>query len=158
MRSVAKLRRSMGPLARALLFGFGLAAVALAHGGGLDKNGCHTNKKTGEYHCHGTPAAAPPPAPRGSTPAASSGSTSQRNFISIDAPAGSAAITERQLVLSVQFLLKSLGYALPKPDGALGAETVAAIRKFQQDDYLEVDGRATGQLLVRIAEEVSRKN
>jgi hypothetical protein len=26
---------------------------ALAHGGGVDGNGCHTNKKTGEYHCHG---------------------------------------------------------------------------------------------------------
>ncbi|MBY2934473.1 YHYH domain-containing protein [Rhizobium leguminosarum] len=25
---------------------------AFAHGGGLDKNGCHTNHKTGDYHCH----------------------------------------------------------------------------------------------------------
>ncbi|QEZ44148.1 YHYH domain-containing protein [Cupriavidus oxalaticus] len=23
-----------------------------AHGGGLDANGCHTNRKTGDYHCH----------------------------------------------------------------------------------------------------------
>jgi len=23
-----------------------------AHPGGLDSKGCHTNKKTGEYHCH----------------------------------------------------------------------------------------------------------
>jgi hypothetical protein len=23
-----------------------------AHGGGLDSKGCHTNRKTGEYHCH----------------------------------------------------------------------------------------------------------
>jgi len=23
-----------------------------AHGGGLDADGCHTNRKTGEYHCH----------------------------------------------------------------------------------------------------------
>ena len=29
----------------------------MAHGGGLDKNGCHTNRKTGDYHCHrGAPA------------------------------------------------------------------------------------------------------
>ena len=27
--------------------------AALAHGGGLDANGCHTNKKTGDYHWHG---------------------------------------------------------------------------------------------------------
>lgn len=23
-----------------------------AHGGGTDSNGCHYNRKTGEYHCH----------------------------------------------------------------------------------------------------------
>lgn len=27
-------------------------ADLLAHGGGHDKNGCHTNRKTGDYHCH----------------------------------------------------------------------------------------------------------
>ena len=26
-----------------------------AHGGGLDKDGCHNNRKTGEYHCHRNP-------------------------------------------------------------------------------------------------------
>ena len=26
--------------------------LALAHSGGTDANGCHTNSKTGEYHCH----------------------------------------------------------------------------------------------------------
>ncbi|WP_425504945.1 YHYH domain-containing protein [Rhizobium indicum] len=25
---------------------------ASGHGGGLDKNGCHTDHKTGDYHCH----------------------------------------------------------------------------------------------------------
>ncbi len=29
-----------------------LAGSALAHGGGLDRNGCHTNRKTGDRHCH----------------------------------------------------------------------------------------------------------
>jgi micrococcal nuclease len=28
-------------------------AAALAHGGGLDAKGCHTDSKTGSYHCHG---------------------------------------------------------------------------------------------------------
>lgn len=27
-------------------------ALALAHGGGLDKSGCHHDKKAGDYHCH----------------------------------------------------------------------------------------------------------
>lgn len=37
------------------------SAPALAHGGGLNAEGCHNNRKTGDYHCHRgrTPAAAP---------------------------------------------------------------------------------------------------
>lgn len=26
--------------------------AAAAHGGGLDKNGCHHDRKRGGYHCH----------------------------------------------------------------------------------------------------------
>lgn len=36
---------------------FGVAREGHAHGGGLDSNGCHTNRKTGDYHCHRGPAA-----------------------------------------------------------------------------------------------------
>lgn len=34
------------------VFGLLFAGTAHAHGGGLDADGCHTNRKTGEYHCH----------------------------------------------------------------------------------------------------------
>lgn len=27
----------------------------MGHGGGLDKNGCHNDKKQGNYHCHRGP-------------------------------------------------------------------------------------------------------
>lgn len=30
---------------------------ALGHSGGLNKEGCHNNRKTGDYHCHRAPAA-----------------------------------------------------------------------------------------------------
>lgn len=33
-----------------------LPLAAWAHGGGLNADGCHTNRKTGEYHCHRAPA------------------------------------------------------------------------------------------------------
>ena len=36
-----------------------LAQMAYAHGGGLDASGCHTEKKTGVYHCHGAKAPQP---------------------------------------------------------------------------------------------------
>jgi len=29
-----------------------LGAEALAHPGGLNSQGCHNNRKTGDYHCH----------------------------------------------------------------------------------------------------------
>lgn len=29
--------------------------VAFAHGGGLNADGCHNNRKTGDYHCHKPP-------------------------------------------------------------------------------------------------------
>lgn len=53
-------------------FSLGIAALAAtlcafpaaAHPGGLNAQGCHNNRKTGDYHCHRGPAAdAPPPRP-----------------------------------------------------------------------------------------------
>jgi hypothetical protein len=38
-------------LAIAIIFGF-LSVNAFAHSGGTDANGCHTDHKTGQYHCH----------------------------------------------------------------------------------------------------------
>ncbi|WP_312568739.1 excalibur calcium-binding domain-containing protein [Comamonas sp.] len=32
---------------------------AWAHGGGLNAEGCHTNRKTGDYHCHRASSHAP---------------------------------------------------------------------------------------------------
>ncbi|MGI8397818.1 YHYH domain-containing protein [Agrobacterium deltaense] len=37
-------------LAGALLISSAISAFA--HGGGLDKNGCHNDRKRGGYHCH----------------------------------------------------------------------------------------------------------
>lgn len=37
------------------------AASAFAHGGGLNSEGCHNNRKTGDYHCHRAPAPSPRP-------------------------------------------------------------------------------------------------
>ncbi|MGQ4582840.1 excalibur calcium-binding domain-containing protein [Lysobacter sp. F60174L2] len=37
-----------------------LASVAWAHSGGLNAEGCHNDRKNGGYHCHRSPAAAPP--------------------------------------------------------------------------------------------------
>ena len=36
-----------------LLTWSGSGGPAVAHGGGLNAAGCHNNRKTGDYHCHG---------------------------------------------------------------------------------------------------------
>lgn len=38
-----------------------IPSMLLAHPGGLNGEGCHNNRKTGEYHCHREPSAAVPP-------------------------------------------------------------------------------------------------
>ncbi|TIM15832.1 MAG: YHYH domain-containing protein [Mesorhizobium sp.] len=35
-----------------VLLGSYRVVPAFSHGGGTDSNGCHTNHKTGGYHCH----------------------------------------------------------------------------------------------------------
>ena len=61
---------------------------ASAHGGVLNADGCHTNRKTGDYHCHRaparpTPAQAPAPqaalSPSDTLPAANSASATARS-------------------------------------------------------------------------------
>lgn len=62
-----------------------LPCLAYAHGGGLDKHGCHTNRKTGDYHCHhgggGQSAAALSLAPRTAEPKASLASSSTNRTV-----------------------------------------------------------------------------
>ncbi|WP_374530595.1 YHYH domain-containing protein [Novosphingobium sp.] len=38
-----------------------LASAADAHPGGLNAEGCHNNRETGDYHCHRSPSPPPPP-------------------------------------------------------------------------------------------------
>jgi hypothetical protein len=38
-----------------------IPATAMAHGGGLDSNGCHHDRKRGGYHCHRSYYSPPPP-------------------------------------------------------------------------------------------------
>lgn len=44
-------------LACGLIF---MSGAVLSHGGGLNAEGCHYNRKPGDYHCHGGGGAAAP--------------------------------------------------------------------------------------------------
>lgn len=63
------------------------SSAASAHGGGLNADGCHTNRKTGDYHCHGGGGA------RGRLPAATAalhaGSSAESSASPLAPPAAS---------------------------------------------------------------------
>jgi hypothetical protein len=42
--------------------------AALAHSGGTNADGCHTNRRTGDFHCHGAKRSAPARAPAAASP------------------------------------------------------------------------------------------
>lgn len=71
--------------------GFLFSGTVYAHGGGLDADGCHTNRKTGEYHCHrggGRTAAGSMASP------SSAGVRSANSFVSTrSAPSGQTCYT-----------------------------------------------------------------
>ncbi len=137
-------------------------STALGHGGGLDANGCHTNRKTGEYHCHGQPRSSPrseqaPPANRReatpqalfSPPQAATGETSP-------ALSPCALTSEQDLITTTQLLLKRLGLgAGMAANGVLNPDTVAAIKAFQRRAGMREDGRISGRLLVALSLEVA---
>jgi len=96
MRTIRKLAE--GVAFGAMLVLAGMPAVS-AHSGGLDKSGCHHDRKNGGYHCHrGTDVAVPRAslAPASMGPAGQASSGGQRAFRNCDeARAAGAAPVSR---------------------------------------------------------------
>lgn len=51
-----------------IAMGLVVSSAAWSHGGGLDANGCHNDRKNGGYHCHRAPAVLPVARPVAATP------------------------------------------------------------------------------------------
>ena len=51
--------RSIVTAMAAAVFAMAIALPAYAHSGGTNSAGCHTNRKTGDYHCHSPKRSAP---------------------------------------------------------------------------------------------------
>lgn len=119
-----------------------------AHGGRTDKYGCHNDRKNGGYHCHngGTPSqnlhAATNSINKNSIKPQSS-STQPASFQVRDANIAAY----KELVLKTQTALNQLGYSAGEPDGVLGAQTIKAIKHFQVDNEMMVDGKPSYLLL-----------
>ena len=65
----------------------------------------------------------------------------------MDWPASAGIANLADLVFQVQRKLAKAGYDPGPPDGVLGPRTETAIRRFQQQEGLEVDGRPSWRLL-----------
>lgn len=133
-----------------LVLGLLLAASSLrSHGGGLDKNGCHTNRKTGDYHCHGAPITQ-------SSVSASTRSTTRTPTIKVSRGiARTIRASDFELVMTTQALLRQLGHPV-SVTGIHGDPTSTAIREFQHVNSILEDGEVSGALLVKLAETVAK--
>lgn len=116
----------------ALLFLFA-GSFAWGHGGGLNVDGCHNERRTGGYHCHRSGYS--PPAPLsvyGATPPAHG---------------------SRDTVIAAQTLLNHLGCDAGVADGGAGAQTRAATERFTSATGRE-GGVVNSGLVRRLAEAV----
>ncbi len=70
--------------------------LSLGHSGGLNSEGCHNNRKTGDYHCHRTSGAASPQAARQSVAPSRSVQTRQGAFANCAAARAAGAAPVRR--------------------------------------------------------------
>jgi Putative peptidoglycan binding domain len=125
------------------------AAPALSHGGGLDRNGCHNNRRTGDYHCHRDGPGIPvtPRFFRAPTPPVFRAPP-------VVAPRLVSPVSS-DLVARIQAGLIRLGYDLETPDNSLGPKTQFAIMKFQEAEAIRIDGTASADLLKLIEAKIA---
>jgi hypothetical protein len=118
-----------------------IATPLSAHGGGLDRSGCHNNRRTGDYHCH-RGGEAPPVLFRSNPPVA-------------DRPRERLPrVQPSYLTRQIQLGLIALDYDIPAADNIMGPSTEAAINRFLGEQNLPQDGKATPELLDLIIEKV----
>lgn len=134
------------------------AELSLAHSGRTNSDGCHNNRKTGGYHCHGIKRHSKVHKPYKATSSYSSSSLSR----SYKDPRKSYPELDKNLVRETQRLLNLLGYKAGPEDGVMGKKTASAIRIFELDHIIPITGLPSEELLVVLrkeaAEDVAKSN
>jgi len=115
------------------------ALPAWGHGGGLNADGCHNERRTGGYHCHRS----------GYSPAVPSSGGSLGLYRATPSPAHS-----RDTVIAAQTLLNHMGCNAGAADGSAGTLTGAAVDRFVNATGREGGAVDTG-LVRRLAEAVA---
>lgn len=117
---------------------YGLSPAAIsAHGGGVDRNGCHNERSTGTRHCHGTTNSDSPHVRRSTTrpPVKPESLFSARQ-----------TVADEQLRI-VQKMLIQLGFSVGEPDGLLDEKTVEAIKTVEEQNGIPITGAVTPELV-----------
>ena len=104
------------------------APFALAHSGRTNSEGCHTNRKTGDYHCHGIKSSAPAKA---KSKAAAPVAQAPREFTATvqRVTDGDTIIVRTNDFEDIKIRLYGIDAPESKQKG--GAEAVAALRPLQ---------------------------
>lgn len=123
---------------------------AWSHGGGLDANGCHNDRKNGGYHCHRGNSNPAPPRPRPSQAyenlSSGSGASESSSPRSME--------TKDKIELAEKLLFR-LGYDVEEPDGILDEKTTNAVLLFQQSMGLPESGIITFRLIDALVAKVA---
>ena len=127
-----------------------LPTIAVAHGGGLNAEGCHNDRKRGGYHCHRGSYEPPVQAPirRKVEP-------ERRNDSPQTLFGGSGSISYDADVETAQKLLSQLGYNPGEPDGIMGEKTRSAVRAFERDNGRTVTGLVSQDLISVLIDKVA---
>jgi len=128
-----------------------------AHSGRTDSSGGHKDNKNKSglgsyhYHCGGYPAhlhkdgKCPYSSSSTTSSKKTSDSTSSKKSTS-EKSSSKQTDTDSKLIKKVQKALNDLGYDCGKADGVLGSNTKKAIKAFQKDNNLTVDGKIGKQV------------
>lgn len=128
-----------------------------AHSGRTDSNGGHKDNKNKSglgsyhYHCGGYPAHLHK---NGICPYKSSSTSSSESKNSSKSESSTtkkktednSTQTSKAIIKKVQTALNDLGYDCGKADGLLGKKTTKALKEFQKDNDLTVDGKIGKQV------------
>lgn len=128
-----------------------------AHSGRTDSSGGHRDNKNKSglgsyhYHCGGYPAhlhnngRCPYSSSSTTSSKKNSDSTSSKQSTSKESSTNQTD-SDSKVIKKVQMALNDLGYDCGKADGVLGSKTKKAIKTFQKDNNLTVDGKIGKQV------------
>lgn len=125
-----------------------IPVIANAHGGGLNSEGCHNDRKRGGYHCHR--ASYTPDTSNYLLNTLSSSRKTNSGTSSLTGTYGSSRYDTTK-IYTIQALLEHVGYNVGAVDGKFGNNTKTAIESYQRDNRLIINGTPDDQLILQLS-------